>query len=111
MIIAIIIYGISALFAYLNSGADRSNMLNTEIQKIEQYTPKFIWADTPNEGRIIDSENLKQIEDDYLDAWYVRHIAYKTNTTSGIDDYYTESARKNLKAIIAQNTEENITTY
>ncbi len=109
MIITFIIYGISVLFAYLNSGADRSNMLNTEIQKIEHYTPTFIWDDTPNEGRIIDSENLNQIKDDYLDAWYVKHVAFKTNSTSGIADYYTESARENLTKIIAQNTSENIT--
>ena len=86
MIIALVISGISALFGYLNTGADRSTMLHTEIKKIEQYTPKVIWSPLNNDGRPIDEESLKAIENDYLDAWYVKHIAYKTNTTAGIKD-------------------------
>ena len=109
VVIALIISGISALFAYLNTGADRSAMLHTEIKKIEQYSPKVIWAPLENEGRQIDEENLKALENDYLDAWYVKHIAYKTNTTIGIKDYYTDSARLNIFEIIELNTEEHIT--
>ena len=36
LIIVIIISGISSLFAYLNTGADRSSMLHTKLKKIEQ---------------------------------------------------------------------------
>ena len=43
MIVALIISGVSALFSYLNTGADRSTMLHTEIQKVEQYLPKVSW--------------------------------------------------------------------
>lgn len=109
MIIALVISGISALFGYLNTGADRSTMLHTEIKKIEQYTPKVIWSPLNNDGRPIDEESLKAIENDYLDAWYVKHIAYKTNTTAGIKDYYTESARLNLIDFITLNSNKNIT--
>jgi aryl-phospho-beta-D-glucosidase BglC (GH1 family) len=109
VVIALIISGISALFAYLNTGADRSAMLHTEIKKIEQYSPKVVWAPIENEGRLIDEENLKALENDYLDAWYVKHIAYKTNTTIGIKDYYTDSARLNLFEIIELNTDKHIT--
>jgi hypothetical protein len=62
VVIALIISGISALFAYLNTGADRSAMLHTEIKKIEQYSPKVVWAPIENEGRLIDEENLKALE-------------------------------------------------
>ncbi|WP_047550221.1 glycoside hydrolase family 2 TIM barrel-domain containing protein [Psychroserpens sp. Hel_I_66] len=109
MIIALIVSGISALFGYLNTGADRSTMLHTEIKKIEQYAPKVIWAPLQNEGRPIDDQNLNAIENDYLDAWYVKHISYKTNNTAGIKDYYTDSARLNLYDMIALNTDQNIT--
>ena len=110
IIIAIIIGGISSLFGYLNTGADRASILHTEIQKIDQYIPKVIWAPLQNEGRPMDEQTLKRIENNYLDAWYVKQVAYKTNTTNGIEDYYTENARKNLYNTIAYNTKEGVTT-
>ncbi|GAA0738814.1 glycoside hydrolase family 2 TIM barrel-domain containing protein [Gaetbulibacter jejuensis] len=109
VIIALIIFGVSALYSYLNTGADRSAMLHTEIKKIDQYLPKVHWQSTNNEGRPIDSENLKAIQNDYLDAWYVRHVAYKTNTKNGIEDYFTDSARENIYQFIALNSSKNIT--
>ncbi len=109
VIIALIIFGVSALYSYLNTGADRSAMLHTEIKKIDQYLPKLHWQSTNNEGRPIDSENLKAIQNDYLDAWYVRHVAYKTNTKNGIEDYFTDSARENIYQFIALNSSKNIT--
>ncbi|MEP1487423.1 MAG: glycoside hydrolase family 2 TIM barrel-domain containing protein [Algibacter sp.] len=107
-IIALILFGVSSVFSYLNTGADRSSMLHTEIKKIDQYLPKLEWAPLQNEGRPMDLQTLKGVENDYLDAWYVKHIAYKTSTTVGIDNYYTENARKNIFNAIEQNTSENI---
>ncbi len=109
MIVALIISGISALFSYLNTGADRSTMLHTEIQKVEQYAPKLIWEPLNNEGRPMDNENLNALQNDYLDAWYVKQVAYKSNKTAGIKDYYTDSARENLYAFIELNKAENTT--
>ncbi|WP_417558683.1 glycoside hydrolase family 2 TIM barrel-domain containing protein [Mesoflavibacter zeaxanthinifaciens] len=109
VIIALITFGVSALYSYLNTGADRSAMLHTEIKKIDQYLPKVHWQSTNNEGRPIDSENLKAIQNDYLDSWYVRHVAYKTNTKNGIEDYFTDSARENIYQFIALNSSKNIT--
>lgn len=109
MIVALIISGVSALFSYLNTGADRSTMLHTEIQKVEQYLPKIVWEPLQNDGRPMDNENLNALQNDYLDAWYVKQIAYKTNKTAGIKDYYTDSARENLYDFIALNKAEDIT--
>ncbi|MFD1017352.1 glycoside hydrolase family 2 TIM barrel-domain containing protein [Winogradskyella rapida] len=109
MVIAFILSGVSALFSYLNTGADRSTMLHTEIQNVEQYQPKLTWQPLQNEGRPMDEENLKALENDYLDAWYVKQMAYKTNTTAGIKDYYTDNARKNLYDFISLNKAKNIT--
>ncbi|WP_347924036.1 glycoside hydrolase family 2 TIM barrel-domain containing protein [Pontimicrobium sp. SW4] len=108
IIIALIISGISVLFGYLNTGADRSTMLNTEVKRIEQYLPKIEWSSLTNEGRPMDSENLKNIENDYLNAWYIQHIAFNTNSTKGINDYYTDNARINLFNLIELNKTEGV---
>ena len=107
LLIALILFGVSALYSYLNTGADRSSMLHTKIDAKEHYTPKVTWKPINNEGRPIDKETLKNIESDYLDAWYVRHVAYKTNLKEGISDYYTANALENLFNIIDLNTSGN----
>jgi hypothetical protein len=108
VIISMLIFLISSSFSYLNTGADRSKLLHTKVRKIEQYLPKMTWKFDGNEGRKVDPQTLNEIENDYLDAWYVRHIAYKTNQTIGIDDYYTDSARKNIFEFIEENKTQNI---
>ena len=109
MIVALIISSVSALFSYLNTGADRSTMLHTDIKKVEQYLPKVDWEPLQNEGRPMDNQTLNAIQNDYLDAWYVKQIAYSTNKTAGIKDYYTDSARENLYSFIELNKAEDIT--
>ncbi len=107
-IIAFVLFGLSSLYTYLNTGADRSTMLHTEIKKIDQYLPRLKWDVLNNEGRLMDEQTLNAIENDYLDAWYVKQIAYKTNTTEGIDDYFTENARKNITDFVEANSKNNI---
>jgi len=108
LISALIISGISALFGYLNTGADRSSILHTEIRQVDKYLPKLIWEPLNNNGRPMDPQNLKVIERDYLNAWYVKHVAYKTNNQTGIKDYYTDNARKNIYDFIKLNAQEQI---
>jgi hypothetical protein len=109
IVTAILLFLISLLLSYLNTGADRSTMLHTEVKKIDQYLPKIIWTEDGNIGRVIDKQTLAEVENDYIDAWYIKQIAYKTNLKTGIDDYYTDSARKNLHSFITINKKENIT--
>ncbi|RNC86509.1 MAG: glycosyl hydrolase family 5 [Winogradskyella sp.] len=107
LIIAVVVYGIAAIFSYLNTGADRSTILHAEVKQVEHYSPEINWAPLANEGRLMDKENLKAIEEDYLDAWYVRHIAYMNNSMDGVSDFYTESARVNISNIISTNSKNN----
>jgi hypothetical protein len=107
-VISMLIFLLGSAFTYLNTGADRSKMLHTEVRKIEQYLPKMNWIDDGNEGRPLDVQTLAKIENDYLDAWYVRHVAYQSNKTLGIDDYYTESARKNIIGFVTRNQQKNM---
>lgn len=104
----LILYGVGQILSYLNTGADRSSMLHLTIKNKDKYLPKVIWHDTINPGRPIEKQTLKAIQSDYLSAWYVRNIAYKTNASFGIDDYYTQSARKNIEAHILDQKAKKI---
>jgi hypothetical protein len=104
----LVIYGISSIYSYLNTGADRSKMLHTEIQKTDQYLPTINWSKEPNQGRKINKQSVSDIENDYLDAWYIKHISAQSNSIYGIEDYYTENARENIYALIENNLKEGI---
>ena len=102
-IIGVLLFLVSSLYSFLNTGADRSKMLHTEVKKVEQYLPKVTWKNDGNEGRKISQQKINAVENDYLDAWYVKQIAYKTNTRVGIEDYFTKSARENIYNILDYN--------
>ncbi len=104
----LIIWGISSVLAYLNTGADRSTMLHAEVINSKIYTPKINWDISAVEGRPMEKPTLQEIEDDYLKSWYVRNNSYKTNNTHGIADFYTDNARVNLHEIIKLNEAQNI---
>jgi len=105
---ALIIFGLSTVFGFLNTGADRSTMLHTEIKGTRMYLPKVVWDTTNVEGRPIEKERLQEIERDYLNAWYVKEVALSTNEDYGIPDYYTDSARVNIYKNIKFNKQHNL---
>lgn len=105
----LILLGVSSILAYLNTGADRANMLHTELKTQNVYVPYINWKNLDNPGRPISEEELKSIESDYLKSWYVKNIAFKTNNPYGLDDFYTEDSRTNIYDIINLNKEKNIT--
>ncbi|EAR11956.1 hypothetical protein PI23P_11502 [Polaribacter irgensii 23-P] len=109
LIIAVVLFLISSLYGYLNTGADRSKILHTKIKKIDQYLPKVTWLEDGNLGRKMNAQTLSEIESNYLDAWFVKNSAFQTNSKIGIDAYYTESARKNIFNIIGANKKLKIT--
>ncbi len=108
LVIGILVFLLSSLYSYFNIGADRSALLHTEIKKIDQYLPKMNWKQDGNEGRAMNIQTLKAIENDYVDAWYRRQLAYRTNSKKGIDDYFTENARKNIFNFIEHNQQQQI---
>lgn len=109
LVISVITFLISSLFTYLNTGADRSKILHLEVKKEVQYLPKLTWAENGNEGREMDDQVLNSIENDYLDAWYVKNVAFRNNDITGIEDFYTESARVNLYDNIDKNKLDSLT--
>jgi len=105
---AFILFGISNILAFLNTGADRSTMLHVELKSKDVYLPKVNWTSLENPGRPIEMPTLNKIEQDYLDAWYVRNVTYKTNNPYGIEDFYTDSARVNIFETIKLNKPNKI---
>ncbi|WP_103071587.1 glycoside hydrolase family 2 TIM barrel-domain containing protein [Aquimarina sediminis] len=110
-IIVLVLFGISQTLSYLSTGADRTSMLHLAVKKEQVYLPKLKWEDTINPGRKMEKQTLQEIEQDYLNAWYIRNAAYQTNKIEGIDDYYTESARKHLTKSIVYNKKKDIAVH
>jgi len=109
LLLSFMLFGISSVWAYLNTGADRSKMLHAELISEDVYLPKVVWEPLNNEGRFMDNASLKNIEEDYLKAWYIKNVAYKTNSNYGIADFYTDSARVNIYNTIEINKKAEIT--
>lgn len=108
ILIAFLVFGVSSLFSYLNTGADRGKILHVELKKVDQYLPKVSWTLMSNEGRFMDKQTLTSIENDYLDAWYVKQNAYRTNIDNGVEDYYTDKAKQNILNFINHNKKTSI---
>ncbi len=104
----LVIYAISSIYSYLNSGAETNNKVQHLAVNASNYVPKTVWDFSKSEGRLVDKETIKTLEKDYLQAWYVRHIAYKTNTTPVLKDYYTQETFATLAKNIHRNKTNKI---
>ncbi|WP_297766544.1 glycoside hydrolase family 2 TIM barrel-domain containing protein [uncultured Muriicola sp.] len=104
---AMIIYGISSVWAYLNSGADKSSILHIQGNIEETYLPEVQWVDLENPGRPMEAQTLKEIQTDYLRSWYVRNIALSNNDSYGVADYYTDSMRIKIERVLDLNKQYN----
>lgn len=103
----LIIFGIGAAWAFMNTGADKTSMLHLEVPMEDVYKPDLNWTNLENPGRMMDPQALGEITNDYMNAWHVRNIAYKKNDRYGIEDFYTEDARTQLYSNIDLNTAKN----
>jgi hypothetical protein len=104
----LLLFGLSSILNYLNSGADRSKMLHLEKETINTYLPKVTWEELNNVGRKMEPNTLKTIEKDYLFSWYIKNKSLQNNKKQGIEDYYTQNARVNLYNSIDYNLKNKI---
>lgn len=104
-----ILYGISQVLAFLNTGADRSEILHLDLIKEQYYTPEVTWESIENPGRPLEPFNQAKIEQDYLDAWYTRNVAFMNYDQTAIPDHYTSSARVKLYESLQENSNQQIT--
>lgn len=104
-----VLYGISQVLAFLNTGADRSQILHLDLTKEQYYTPEVTWESIENPGRPLEPFNQAKIEQDYLDAWYTRNVAFMNYDQTAIPDHYTSSARVKLYESLQENSNQQIT--
>jgi len=104
---ALLLFGIGAVWSYLNTGADRSTMLHLPQTLAATYRPHVEWDTMANEGRPMETQTLMEIERDYLKAWQLRNLALESNDPHGISDYYTDSARVKLYQMLDLNRASN----
>ncbi len=109
LLITLALVGLSKVFTYLNTGADKNLMLHTKIYETPHYQPTLQWNNTKVKGRTISNSNLKLVEKDYLNSWYVKQLAFEKNTTKGLENYFTKNALTQLKKYIDFNTNNAIT--
>lgn len=102
-----VLFGISQVIAYLNTGADRSKMVHLDVTREDQYMPEITWQSLDNPGRPMEEANRLKIEEDYLDAWLVKNTAFLTGNDARIFDHYTASAREKVIDLINLNKEQN----
>lgn len=105
----LVLFGISSVLAYMNTGAERSSILNLNNKQASVFHPQVKWVVDNYDGISIAEQSLHRIENDYLRAWQIRQNALLNNTTKGIDIYYTNSAKQKLMEVVKLNTAQNIT--
>jgi len=97
---ACVIFGISQIISYLNEGADRSSMLQKYTSGSTNYHPIVTWNQDYNVGEELSPINISQIEEDYINSWYVKNEFLKSKNTENLDQYFTESALQKLMTTI-----------
>lgn len=107
-IYGLVLLGISSAIAFMNSGADRSSILNLDADIKAVYMPHVIIEEGNNEGRAIDPAGFEKLQRDYLNSWYTRNEAFKFNDPILLKDYYTDSAYVKLKRIIELNRSNGV---
>ncbi|NNK12057.1 MAG: cellulase family glycosylhydrolase, partial [Flavobacteriaceae bacterium] len=100
---AAILFGIGAVWAFMNSGADKASILHLAIEAADNYRPKVEWEQLENEGRPMEQQTLMDIQNDYLQSWYVRNAAFSSNDSYGLKDYFTDSMRLKLSRVLELN--------
>lgn len=108
MVISVLSAGVSKVFGYLNTGADRSLMLHNKIYETIHYQPEITWETHNNVGRNISQTNLQNIEKDYLNSWFVKQIAFEKNTFKGLKNYFTKNAFNQISKNIKYNKAQKI---
>lgn len=104
----LLLFGLSSILEYLNTGADRATMLHLEKETVNTYLPKVVWEIYKNQGREIEPLTLQMIEKDYLFSWYVKNKSFQNNKTTGLEDFYTKNPKYNLYRTINDNKKNKI---
>ena len=105
---ALLIFGISQVLAYLNTGADSSTIFHPDLLPENYYTPILTWDAIDNPGRPMEQPTLQRIENDYLRSWHTRYEAYRTGDSVLVKDLFTDKAREKIHGHLQYNLEHGI---
>ena len=64
----LVLYGIGAAWAFMNTGADKTSMLHLEVPMEDVYKPNLDWVSLDNPGRPMEKQALAEITNDYMNA-------------------------------------------
>lgn len=101
-VLAFAAFGFSQVYAWFNTGADRSQILLLESEKISSvYEPLVRWNANPRqEGRPLENATIEKIKTDYVAGYYYFNRASYNHQTEGLKDYFTEDFRKPLIKVV-----------
>ena len=108
LILILIVFTVSKIFTFFHQGAERKQILHTEIIQESNYRPLCSWMVGENDGRLMSEQTRAELQADYLKAWQVKNTAFFTNELAGIDDLFTQSARQNLYHLIEDHKRRGI---
>ena len=92
-VLTIVFAGLGKAIAYFKTGADNGeiHIINTNILK--DHSPKVIWKeDRIVDGRILNSYMRSEIEQAYIEAWYVASMSFANKDESHLEDYFAGDA-------------------
>lgn len=104
----LVLFGIGAVYSYLNTGADKQSIFQGDLEEQLVYLPSVDWHLEALEGRTMEKATLEEIEKDYMLSWYLRNRALQSFNPVGIEDLYTQQARADLLALIRYNHSKGI---
>ncbi len=106
-LIAVILFVISSLIGYLNTGADRASILHLPIYQ-RQYSAQHTLVDDGNEGSPITNETRDQLVEDYLLAWKRRQQGISLQQPAYFTDYFTPKMQQRYQDLITDQQSSNL---
>lgn len=102
LVLIVIVYGFSNVYAFFNTGADKRAMLLLASEQLGTvYHPKVTWLNEDlSEGRKMEAATKNKVESDYLASYYYQYQASSNGLTEGLKDFYTESSRESLVKLV-----------
>lgn len=96
---ALILLGIGGIWTYLNTGADRSLLLQ-DVRQAQEYHQEVVWLE-PDAGQPdFQAYHKTRIQEDYLTSWAYRIRAWSTRDPKWLRDVFTDSAYVKMAGLL-----------
>ncbi|MDG1573365.1 glycosyl hydrolase [Robiginitalea sp. M366] len=94
---ALVLLGIGGVWSYLNTGADRSQLLQ-DSRSLRLHPQEAVWLDSLAPHPEFKPHHRSEILRDYLTSWAYRNQAMATGSPAWLGDIYTDSAAAKVGA-------------